>query len=130
MQRLAVVAVLLAVLICASVATASGTLSGTYQTRIGAKPLGGQLKGTWAIKFSHGNYKVSQGGTAVVHGKYTISGSKVSLGHESGPAACPGTGTYRFHLSAKKLTFTRVSDGTAACAGRAAVLAGRFTKVG
>jgi hypothetical protein len=130
MQRLAAVAVLLALLALTSVASAAGSLGGTYQTKIGAKPLGGQLKGTWTIKFSHGNYKVSQGGTAVVHGKYTISGSKVSLGHESGPASCPGTGTYSFHASGKKLTFTRVSDDTAACAGRAAVLAGHFTKIG
>jgi opacity protein-like surface antigen len=130
MKRLAVVAVLLAMLIMASVAAAAGTLSGTYQAKIGAQPLGGKLKGTWTIKFSHGNYKVSDNGTAVVKGKYTISGAKVTLGHESGPAACPGSGTYTFKLSGKKLTFTRVNDGTAACAGRATVLAGHFTKIG
>jgi hypothetical protein len=130
MKRFAVVAVLLAMLAAASVASAAGTLSGTYQTKIGAKPLGGRLKGTWTIKFSHGNYKVSDNGTAVVHGKYTISHGKLTLAHESGPAACPGSGTYTFKLSGKKLTFTRVSDGSAACTGRATVLAGHFTKVG
>jgi hypothetical protein len=131
MKRLAVVTVLLltAVLALSAVASASGTLSGSYRTKIGAKPLGGQLKGTWTIKFSHGNYKVSVGSRVAVKGKYTISGSTVKLGHESGPLACPSTGTYKYRISGAKLTFTRVSDGSSACAGRAAVLAGHFTKV-
>ena len=129
MKRLAV-AVLLALLLLSSVAVASTTLSGTYQTKIGAKPLGGQLKGTWTIKFSHGNYKVSKDGTVAVTGKYTIKGNRVSLGHEHGPAACPSTGTYTYKVGGSHLQFTRISDGTEACAGRAAVLSGHFTKLG
>jgi hypothetical protein len=129
MKRLAILTMLLAMMAMSSVAAAAGTLSGTYQTKIGAKPLGGQLKGTWTIKFSHGNYKVSENGATMVRGKYTISHGKLSLGHESGKAACPGTGTYTYKISGKKLKFTRVSDGTAPCAGRAAVLAGHFTKI-
>jgi hypothetical protein len=131
MKRLAVVTVLLlaAVLALSAVASASGTLSGSYRTRIGAKPLGGQLEGTWTIKFSHGNYKVSLGSRTAVKGKYTISGSTVRLGQETGPLACSSTGTYRYRISGSTLKFTRVSDGSSACAGRAAVLAGSFTKV-
>jgi hypothetical protein len=131
MKRLAVVTVLLltAVLALSAAASASGTLGGSYRTKIGTAPLGGQLKGTWTIKFSHGNYTVSSGSTVVVKGQYTISGSTVKLGHESGPLACASTGTYKYKISGKKLKFTRVSDGSSACGGRAAVLAGHFTKV-
>ncbi|MCW2995407.1 MAG: hypothetical protein JWQ18_2902 [Conexibacter sp.] len=125
MKRLAVAAtVLLATLSLTAAAADAAALSGTYQTK-----LGGQLKGTWTIKFSHGNYKVSDNGKALVRGTYTISGSTIKLGHERGPLACSSTGTYRFKLSGSQLRFTRVSDGAASCAGRAAVLKGHFTKV-
>jgi opacity protein-like surface antigen len=129
MKRLAVAAVLLALLALCAVASAAGSLGGTYQTKIGSKPLGGKLKGTWTIKFSHGIYVVSDNGNAAVRGKYTISGSKVSLGHETGPLACPSSGSYTFTISGKRLRFTHPSAGAKACAGRAIVLAGHFTKI-
>lgn len=130
MKRLAVAAVLLALLALSAVASAAGSLSGTYQTKIGAKPLGGQLKGTWTIKFSHGIYVVSDNGSGVVRGKYTVSGSKVNLGHETGPLACGKSGSYTYKISGKHLTFSNPSSGAKACAGRGAVLKGSFTKIG
>jgi opacity protein-like surface antigen len=130
MKRLAAVAVLLALLACSAVAAAGGTLSGSYQTKVGSKPLGGKLKGTWTIKFSHGVYVVKANGSPAVRGKYTISGSKVSLGHETGPLACAKSGSYTYAISGKHLRFTHPSAGARACGGRAAVLAGSFTKIG
>lgn len=69
----------------------------------------------------------------MVHGKYAISKGTISFGHETGQLSCKPTGTYTFKLTGKKvkkLRFTRVSDSTSSCAGRVAVLAGHFTKVG
>jgi hypothetical protein len=129
MKRLVVAAVLLALLALSATAAAAGSLGGTYQTKIGSKPLGGQLKGTWTIKFSHGVYVVSDNGSAAARGKYTISGSKVSLSHETGPLACPKSGSYTFKISGKHLTFSHPSSGAKTCAGRGAVLKGSFTKI-
>jgi hypothetical protein len=125
MKRFAIVLTLLALLTMASVASAAG-LSGTYKTKIGGS---GQLAGTWTIKFSHGNYKVTENGTAVVRGSYTVSGSKLTMHDKSGPAACSPAGKYTFSRSGKKLKFTNTGDRSSTCAGRAAVLAHTFTKV-
>ena len=89
MKRFAIVTVLLALLAVTASAYAAG-LSGTYKTKI----TGSNLAGAWAIKFSHGNYKVPDNGTAVVRGKYTVSGSKLSMKDTGGPLAC--TGNSRF----------------------------------
>jgi hypothetical protein len=129
MKRVATVVVLIAVLVMASAALAKGSLSGTFKTKIGPGPLGGQLKGTWTIKFKNGAYTVTDNGSTAITGAYTIKGTKVSLGHEHGPDACSTTGTYSFKITGSKLKFTRVKDSTTNCAGRVAVLAGSFTKV-
>jgi hypothetical protein len=130
MKRLVLSAVVFAVLAltAASVADAAGKLSGTYRTTIGAKPLGGQLKGTWTVKFSHGKYKVTFQGATAARGTFSQSGSTITMTKETGPAACSGTGKYTFKRKGKSLTFSRVRSGTA-CAGRDAVLSATFTKV-
>jgi hypothetical protein len=110
-----------------SAATASAaSLSGTYTTKIGGS---GQLAGTWTIKFSHGNYKVTDNGQAVVRGRYTTSGSKLTMRDTSGPAACRPTGHYRYSISASKLRFRNIDDRTVACSGRWAVLSRTFTRI-
>ena len=128
MKRLAIAAAIVAGLALSSAAVAAGTLSGTYKTKVHTTALGGQLNGTWTIKFKTGAYTVTDAGKVVIHGKYTIKSGKISLTDKSGPDKCPGTGVYKFKLTGKALKFTKVSDKPA-CIGRQTVLAGNFTKV-
>ena len=130
MKRLVIAVSVAAALVLASVALAAVTLNGTYRTTITSTAAGGQLKGTWTIKFSDPNYTVSDNGTVALRGKYTIAGTEITFHDKSGPAACPGAGKYGVHLSGTTLTFKRLSDPKAACLGRRVVLAGTFTKVG
>ena len=130
MKRLAITASVAAALALSSAALAAGTLSGTYKTKITGTALGGSLNGTWTIKFKSGNYTVTDEGIAVVHGKYSIKGTKITLNDKSGKDACPGPGIYKFKPTGKKLKFTRVSDPNENCIGRVTVLAGSYTKVG
>ncbi len=127
MKRFAFGAAVIATLVSASVALAGGSLAGKYTTRI-ASPA--QFKGTWALNFAkNGTYTVADNGRILVHGKYSTSGSKLTLGHETGPAACPKSGTYTWARSGKKLKFTPLSD-PASCSGRSTVLAHTFTQAG
>ena len=130
MKRLALVGVALIVLGLASTAMATGALSGKYKTVIkNDSALNGLLNGTWVIKFSNGKYAVTDNGHATVNGKFTTSGSKISLKDTGGPGKCPGTGKYKFKKTGSKLTFTKISDPAPACAGRAGVLThGAFTQ--
>jgi hypothetical protein len=127
LKRFLVVASLVGVLAPASVAAAAGTLSGTYRTTIHSNALGGDLKGTWTIAFKSGTYTVTDNGKAVLKGKITAKGSRLTWKDKSGPDSCPTAGVYTFKLNGSKLKFTRVSDS--ACTGRATVLAGSFTKI-
>jgi hypothetical protein len=79
--------------------------------------------------FKGGKYTVADKGTVVIHGKYTISGDKITFGHETGPDACGPSGTYVFKLSGAKLKFTRIKESST-CIGRSTVLAGPFAKIG
>lgn len=114
----------------ASTALAAAGPHGTYRTQIGGAALGGSVKGTWTIKFASPRYTVSDNGMAVVRGTYSLKGTKITFTDKSGPAACPGAGVYSFALTGGKLKLTRISDSSTKCAGREAVLAGSFTKVG
>ena len=128
MKRLAIIATAIGALGLASVALAAAP-SGTYKTVITSKAYGGQLKGTWTIKFKSGAYTVTDKGATVIHGKYTVSGSKMSFKDTSGRDACSNKGVYKFSLAGSKLTFTKVSD-TSACTGRIVVLTSHpLTKV-
>ena len=130
MKRLVCAVALVAVLGLASVASAAGGLSGKYKTVIHSSAFGGALNGTWIIKFSHGTYRATDNGHAVVHGKFRIAGNKLTLKDASGPNACPVKGVYKFKVSGRKVRFRKVSDSLSpACAGRVAVLAHTFTKV-
>jgi hypothetical protein len=128
MKRFAIAVSVAVVLVLASVALAAG-LSGTYKTTIGSAPLGGALKGTWTIKFNSPDYTVTDNGTAVIRGKYSITGTRITFNDKSGKDACPNPGVYKFALNGSKLKFARVSDSATKCAGREAVLAGSYTKV-
>jgi hypothetical protein len=128
-KPLVVLAVFLSILALPAVAFPASMLTGTFKALIGAGPLGGGIKGTWTIKFASGAYTVTRNGTAVIHGKYASSGDKLTLRDETGPDSCPATGTYTFKLTGTKMKFTPVSDSTADCEGRVAVLSASFTKI-
>ena len=130
MKRITIAVALVGALALSAVAIANtATLSGTYKTTItgtGANTLNGGLDGAWKLSFKNGKYKAVVNGSTKASGKFTVSGSTVSLG--PGGAGCTTTGKYKFKLKGKTLTFTKISDG-AGCIGREGVLAHKFTKV-
>jgi hypothetical protein len=125
----AVVVVVSLALCSVAAAAVSHSLNGTYKTTVsGSTALGGALNGTWTVKLKNGVYHVADDGHAIVHGKYTVKGSKISLKDTGGEGKCPGTGVYKFKVSGKSVTFTKVHD-VAACIGRETVLtSGPLTK--
>ena len=129
MKRIFTAVVIAVGLSVCSVAVAAVSLHGTYKRTVTSTTLGGQLNGTWTVNFKNGTYKVADGGHPIVHGNYTIKGSKISLKDTGGEGKCPGTGVYKFKVSGTSLTFKKVSDPAAACIGRRTVLVGgAFTK--
>ena len=132
MKRIFTAVVVVASLALCSVAAAavSHSLNGTYKTTVsGSTVLGGALNGTWTVKLKNGAYHVADNGHPIVHGKYTIKGSKISLKDTGGAGKCPGTGVYKFKVSGKSVTMTTVHDASA-CIGREIVLtSGPLTKV-
>jgi hypothetical protein len=125
MKRFAIAASITAALVLSSAALAGATLVGKYTANV-ASPAA--LKGIWTLTFAKaGTYAVADQGHIVIRGKYATVGSKVSLGHETGPAACPTGAAYSWKRSGKTLKLTRIKD---TCAGRATVLAHTFTQSG
>jgi hypothetical protein len=122
--------VVVSLALCSVAAAAVGSkLNGTYQTTVTSTALGGALNGRWTVKLKNGVYRVADDGHAIVHGKYTVKGSKISLKDTGGEGKCPGTGVYKFKVSGTSITFTKVHD-KAACAGRETVLtSGPLAKV-
>jgi hypothetical protein len=130
MKRLILALAVIGALVAIPSALAAGTLSGKWKTKIsGDHALGGQLNGTWVIKFTPGHYSVTDQGKNVLKGVNSITGNKITFTDKSGAAKCSGTGHYKFKINGSKLTFTKVSDSSS-CAGREGVLAHKFTKVG
>jgi hypothetical protein len=126
MRRLALLLALAAGLVFPGAALAAPTLAGKYTMKITAA---GQFKGTWTLTFTKaGGYTVAHAGAVLVTGKYTVSGSKVTLGNEKGPLSCSGSGKYSWKRTGTALRFTKVNDSPAACAGRIYVLSRVFTK--
>jgi hypothetical protein len=132
MKRIFTAVVVVAGLAFCSVAAAavSSKLNGTYKTTVSnSTALGGALNGTWPVKLKNGVYHVADSGHPIVHGTYTIKGSKISLKDTGGEGKCPGTGVYKFKVSGTSVTMTKVHDA-AACIGRTTVLtSGPLTKV-
>jgi hypothetical protein len=124
------VVVVASLALCSVAAAAvSSSLNGTYKTTVNSTVLSGALNGTWTVKLKNGAYHVADNGHPIVHGKYTIKGSKISLKDSGGEGKCPGTGVYKFHVSGKSVTFKKVHDA-AACIGRTTILtSGPLTKV-
>jgi hypothetical protein len=121
MKRLAVVTSMIAALALPSVALAGSLPLGKYTTKVKTPAT---LKGTWVLTFSKGGrYTITDNGAVVVRGHFT-STSRIYLGNETGPAACPRPGAYAWKRAGKTLKFTKLSDP---CAGRAAVLGHVFT---
>jgi hypothetical protein len=118
---IAVIVAMLSLAIIAPLAFAAGGLSGSYRTKI-SKPA--SIKGVWKIKFASGHTTVSWNGKVVTHGKYTISGSTITLKPKG---KCHSPGKYNFKLSGRTLKFTKISDPCPS--PRSKILSHRFTKV-
>lgn len=128
MKRLAVAAALIASLSFCSMSLAATGPAGTYKAQITSGLYGGGLKGAWTIDFENGAYTVTDRGATVIHGVYTVSGTKMTFTDKSGKDICLGTGTYTFQLAGSTLKFTKIKDSKP-CAARSAVLAGSFVKM-
>jgi hypothetical protein len=121
-----ITASIVAVLALSPVALAGGTIAGKYRTTIKSPA---QFKGTWVLNLAKGGtYTVANNGQIFVRGKYTVTGSKITFGRETGQGACPKSGKYTWRKSGTTLKFTRVSDAPV-CSGRAGVLAHTFTQL-
>ena len=72
--------------------------------------------GMWAVTFDgKGNYKVTRDGTERVAGTYTVAKEEIALTDKPPPFAgkdkeARASGTYKWKLDGKKLTFTVVKD--------------------
>lgn len=76
------------------------------------------------LTFTPGHIKVTDNGITVGHPTDTIKDDKITIFRG---AHCSSTGKYKFTLTAKKSTFTRISDS---CTARRDVLThGSFHKV-
>ena len=128
MRRIATTIAVTSALVFCAAALAGSPPSGTYNTTIGSKPLGGKVAGAWSLSFSSPTYTVSYKGTKVASGTFSTSGNKITFTDKSGKLACPGKGVYSYSVSGLTLKFKLVRDKSASCAGRRAVLAGTFTK--
>ena len=124
MKRLAIAALLIAMLPLSAEALASPTPTGTYTTTI-KNPAA--FKGTWVLNLARGGTYMVDNGQLRIRGKYTTTGTKIRFGHETGERACAKTGTYTWKKTGKTLRFSRVSESPA-CPGRSGVLAHTFTR--
>src|SRR5262249_13611513 len=88
----------------------------------------GPDKATWAVTFDgKGKYTVSRDGEVGVEGAYKASKDEISFTDEKGRFSVEKTtGTYKWKLDGKKLSFTKVKDDSK---GRATILtSGPWTK--
>ena len=130
MKKRALGIAVVGMLALSSVALAA-TPSGTYKAKVHSSAFNGALDGTWTVTLYHGKYTVTDNGTVVLQGKYSISGTRITIGGGGHKAFGQVTGVYTYRLSGSKLSFSKVSDPTTKCAGRRIVLtSGAFTKVG
>lgn len=126
MKRFAIAASVVVALALSSVALAGGTLPGKYATTIKSPA---EFKGKWALNIAKGGtYTVANNGQVIVRGKYSVAGSRITFGRESGAGACPKMGKYTWKKSGTTLKFTRISDPPA-CSGRSGVPAHTFTQL-
>jgi len=132
MKRLVALATILLVLTLAAVALAAGGL-GKFETKItgkGPRTEKGMLDGTWTIDLkspTSGKLNLSRNGQEAGGGTYVISGSTITLTPKK-HGVCTTKGKYTFKLTAKTLTFTKITD---TCTERSDVLTAHpWTKVG
>jgi hypothetical protein len=126
MKRFAIASWIVVALALSSAALAGGTLAGKYATTIKTPA---EFKGKWVLNLAKGGtYTVANNGQIFVRGRYSVTGSKITFGHESGAGACPKTGKYTWKKTGTTLRFTRISDAPV-CSGRSGVLASAFTQL-
>ncbi|MGO9498808.1 MAG: hypothetical protein ACLQA5_19160 [Solirubrobacteraceae bacterium] len=132
MKRLTTLAAMLLTLAAVPLALAAGG-PGKFETKItgkGANTEQGLLDGTWTIDLANptaGPLKLTVNGHLKGGGKYTISGTTITLTPKKG-GECKGKAKYTFKLSGNTLTFTPITD---TCAVRRDVLTyGPWTKIG
>ena len=130
MKRMVVLAT-----ICMTGVAAAGALGassslnpGVYSTKItGARVA--PLNGSWMLALSGPAYTLARNKATAVAGTATIAGGKITFRDLAGPYRCAvsqASGTYKWTLKGKTLTFKPVSD---LCVGRKSVLAHKFTKI-
>ena len=126
MKRIAVTLGLGGVLALCAVALASTALSGTYTTTLGKSTgkLAGSLEADLREPQVHGHRQGQDGRHRHLHAER----QQDHLHRQERKDACPGKGVYQYSEVGRSLTFKRISDSNAKCAGRRTVLAATFTK--
>ena len=145
MQRLSIFLVLLVAACAPATQTGAGGSGGMQETTMAAPAILGDYTvvfteadmpasvpadmragsvGTWGLGFHAGNhFVVTQNGTQVVQGAYTLAGDRISFTTDEGQYACNAPATYTWAVSNGQLTFTPV--GTDPCEGRRMALTTR-----
>jgi len=78
------------------------------------------MVGTWEVTFDgSGHLTARYGGNTMVEGAYTVNGSQITFGEDTGEYACHTPATYNWHATATELHFMKVNDS---CDGRAIAL--------
>ncbi len=78
------------------------------------------IVGPWEISFDgNGHVTARFNGNVVVEGPYTLSGSQINFGEDTGQYACHSPATYNWHAAGNELHFQKVNDS---CDGRAMTL--------
>ena len=121
--------------ICVTGVAAAGALGassslnpGVYSTKITGSKIA-PLNGSWMLALNGPAFTLIRNKVTAVAGASTIVAGKITFRDLAGPYRCTGTqasGTYKWTLKSKTLTFKPVSDS---CAGRKSVLAHKFTKI-
>jgi P pilus assembly chaperone PapD len=132
MKRLTMLAAVLLTFAAVSFALAAAG-PGKFETKLtgkGANTEHGDLDGTWTIDLANptsGHLKLTVNGHQKGGGKYTISGTTITLTPKKA-GTCKTTAKYTFTLSGNTLKFTPIND---TCAVRRDVLThGPWTKIG
>ena len=134
MKRVAVTALIVAVLAWPAVLLAAGSLPGTYTGTITRRP---PLTGTWRLRFtrepkSHGHtesgsFAFTLRGKLIEHGVYSIAGDHIAFTDDTGTGCNAAGEVYYWHLAGRKLSFSAISSPP--CLSRALLLQNYFTKI-
>ena len=123
MKRLVLATSVVAIL-SAAPAQAGQRLTGRYKAKVTSSALHGEVRGTWILTFRHGYFIAVRNGRSFGREPFSVAGTRFTV---KPAGACPGSGTYSFKLSGRKLKFRLLKD---ACTPRRILLSYTFTKIG